>query len=136
MISASLVNESFLGAKSNVKFNKTHYTFDYPCESNSECTDYKLILEPDTYKFELYGALGGSMSNSVSSYRFSNNSCIPNEIVQKYHGNTQCIRKASVGGAGGYIAGTIHLSKQTVTFLTIGGFMAIKFMKFVPQIAF
>ena len=55
MISASLVNESLLGAKSNVNFNKTHYTFDYPCESNSECTDYKLILEQGTYKFELYG---------------------------------------------------------------------------------
>ncbi|EAX93895.1 hypothetical protein TVAG_131830 [Trichomonas vaginalis G3] len=121
MISASLVNESVVGAKSNVKFNKTHYIFDYPCDSNSECTDYKLILEPGAYKFELYGASGGSRTNEVSSYRFSDNNCIEDEIVQKYRGNTKCIRTASVGGAGGYISHTIQLMNQTVTFLTLGG---------------
>ncbi|EAX98574.1 hypothetical protein TVAG_429280 [Trichomonas vaginalis G3] len=122
MQSVSLVNTSIDGAKlkySHLENNK--YLFEYPCERNDECTDYKVIFLPGVYKFELYGASGGSHINNASSYRFENNSCIDDQIVLKYGGNTACQKVSSNGGAGGYISGKIKLKKLTATFLTIGG---------------
>ncbi|EAY07010.1 heterogeneous nuclear ribonucleoprotein A, putative [Trichomonas vaginalis G3] len=120
MLKYKLVNESKVGAQINVTTDIDQYFFDYPCTSSSDCTDYEVALSPGLYKFELYGSSGGSL-NGVTSYRFPDGSCISEEIVNRYRGNTQCRHHASVGGAGGYISGIILLRKSTLSYITIGG---------------
>ncbi|EAX88413.1 hypothetical protein TVAG_231590 [Trichomonas vaginalis G3] len=121
MITCSLVNESLPGSVKKVTIKWNQYLFEYPCESNSVCTDYKVKLSRGKYIFELYGASGGSHINKTTSFCFDNNSCIDESFVRRYNGNTECIKNSSIGGAGGYISGTIILYSDTVTFLTIGG---------------
>ncbi|EAX88988.1 hypothetical protein TVAG_356230 [Trichomonas vaginalis G3] len=121
MKSISLANSSIRDAEINVIEGKFQYIFDYPCKSNSVCTDYVLSLAPGVYKFELYGASGGSARNVVSTYRFENNTCISDAVVRRYNGNTACLQMSSIGGAGGYISGKIRIPRETVTFLTVGG---------------
>ena len=90
MKSISLVDSSFPGATINVNEGKYQYTFEYPCESNTQCTDYEVTLAPGLYRFE-------------------NNTCISNSVVRKYNGNTVCYQMSSIGGAGGYILSLIHI---------------------------
>lgn len=78
-------------------------------------------IQYGVYKFELYGASGGSARNVVSTYRFENNTCISDAVVRRYNGNTACLQMSSIGGAGGYISGKIRIPRETVTFLTVGG---------------
>lgn len=116
MISCSLFNKTVSGAVKKVTINENQYIFEYPCESNFICTDYQITLSRGIYKFELYGASGGSPNNKTSSYRLDDNSCIDDSIVRRYNGNTNCEKTPNNGGAGGYISGTIILHSDTVTF--------------------
>ncbi|EAY22814.1 hypothetical protein TVAG_075610 [Trichomonas vaginalis G3] len=120
MLKYKLVNESKVGAQINVTIDVDRYIFDYPCSSSSDCTDYEITFPPGLYKFELYGSSGGSQ-NGITSYRFPNGSCISEEIVNLYRGNTKCLSKSSVGGAGGYISGVIYIRKSILSFVTVGG---------------
>ncbi|EAY05343.1 hypothetical protein TVAG_153770 [Trichomonas vaginalis G3] len=121
MLRYKLVNTNKPGAHIHVFIYDQQYIFDYPCTSNTDCTDYEITFPPGVYKFELYGSSGGSRTGHVSSYRFPNGSCIPNEIVSLDRENTQCRTDPSIGGAGGYISGIIHLSKSTISYVTLGG---------------
>ncbi|EAY14577.1 hypothetical protein TVAG_393040 [Trichomonas vaginalis G3] len=121
MLKYKLVNASKVGARINVIEHNHQYIFNYPCTSSTDCTDYEITFPPGVYKFELYGSSGGTTSDHVSSYRFPNGSCISNEIVNLYRGNTQCLTKPNIGGAGGYISGIIRLRQSTKSYATIGG---------------
>ncbi|KAI5508118.1 glycine-rich protein family, partial [Trichomonas vaginalis G3] len=121
MISYHLVNESIRTEDVIVDETNKRYIFKYPCTSNSECTDYFVSLPAGVYKFELYGASGGATEGKVSTFIDSNGNCTSQEIVTAFGGNTECKKKNSRGGSGGYISGTIILSKRTTTFFTIGG---------------
>ncbi|EAY22812.1 hypothetical protein TVAG_075590 [Trichomonas vaginalis G3] len=120
MLKYKLANVSKLGAQINVTIDVDRYIFDYPCSSSSDCTDYEVTFPPGLYKFELYGSSGGS-KNGITSYRFPNGNCISADIVNQFHGNTQCRSESSVGGSGGYISGIILLRKSTPSYVTIGG---------------
>ncbi|KAI5505953.1 glycine-rich protein family [Trichomonas vaginalis G3] len=121
MISYELQQKSDVNASKNVSINGRQYIFDFPCDDTSICTDYVVRLPRGTYKFELYGASGGSARGKVSSYRYENKSCISEETVRLMHGNTECIQQDSIGGAGGYLSGTITLKHPTLSYFTIGG---------------
>ena len=121
MIKYSLYNESHYEARLKVTEIRNKYIFEYPCENNHDCTDYVITFSPGVYKFELYGASGGSSTGHVSSYRYPNGSCIEDKIVESVKGNTKCLRQSSLGGAGAYISGTIYLSNETISYATIGG---------------
>ncbi|EAX96337.1 hypothetical protein TVAG_066340 [Trichomonas vaginalis G3] len=121
MIKYSLYNESHYEARLKVTEIRNKYIFEYPCENNHDCTDYVITFSPGVYKFELYGASGGSSTGHVSSYRYPNGSCIEDEIVESVKGNVKCLRQPSLGGAGAYISGTIYLSNETIAYATIGG---------------
>lgn len=113
------ISKGFANVSKNTSSNT--YTFDYPCESYSDCTDYVISFPPGVYKFELYGASGGSFPGMVSSYQYSDGTCTKSEIVSAYHGNTHCIADGSRGGAGGHISGIISLSHRLTSYATIGG---------------
>ncbi|EAX92987.1 lipoprotein, putative [Trichomonas vaginalis G3] len=121
MISYHLVNESIRTEDVIVDETNKRYIFKYPCTSNSECTDYFVSLPAGVYKFELYGASGGATEGKVSTFIDSNGNCTSQEIVTAFGGNTECKQVNSRGGSGGYISGTIILSKGTTAFFTIGG---------------
>ncbi|EAX90981.1 PE-PGRS protein, putative [Trichomonas vaginalis G3] len=121
MISYSLVDASKGKLNVNVNAASKTYIFEYPCASTSDCTDYEITLPAGIYKFELYGASGGSYFNKVTSYRFPNRTCISAEKVKKVNGNTDCRIDGSNGGAGAYISGIISLKEKTTIFATIGG---------------
>lgn len=121
MLKYYLLNASKPNSKINVSKTNNMYIFDYPCESTFDCTDYVLDISPGVYKFEVYGASGGSDNGQVSSFRFPDGSCISDERVKKVNGNTKCIQKSSIGGAGGYISGIIRISYKIQAFATIGG---------------
>ena len=62
MIKSYLLNSSVKYAKLNVKHENNSYIFEYPCVNYYECTYYVFEMQPGIYKFELYGASGGSGS--------------------------------------------------------------------------
>lgn len=97
------------------------YEFSYPCQSTYDCYDYNFSIEPGIYKFELYGASGGSDESAISAHRITDNICISDEIISSVKGNVKCVPKPSRGGAGGYISGIIVLKKSTRAYATIGG---------------
>ena len=121
MLSYRLENTSKGNANVAYDQHNNAYTFQYPCTSYSYCTDYVVSLTPGVYKFELYGASGGSYPGVISTYKFSDGNCTDPEIVSKYHGNTHCTFNGSRGGAGGYISGIITISHRLTAFITIGG---------------
>ncbi|EAX91030.1 hypothetical protein TVAG_425220 [Trichomonas vaginalis G3] len=121
MLSYHLDNE-FLGTENvNVDYMNKRYIFRYPCTSNSKCTDYVVSLSAGVYKFELYGASGGSKEGRISTFIDSSGNCMSQSIVSTFGGNTKCKQLNSRGGSGGYISGIIKIFKQTTAFFTIGG---------------
>ena len=115
----------------SVKFNNTlnqiksktglEINFSYPCLKSNECLPYYVTLPKGSYKFELYGASGGSGSTSgATTQRYDNRSCLSQEIVQFYGGNTICNPRNSPG-AGAFIGGYIFIEKTTLFYLHIGG---------------
>ena len=118
-IEYSLVNKTY--GKSNISFENNRYIFNYPCESNSECTNYELFLQRGTYLIELYGASGGFVENHITLNRISKGVCTtlpPKSLIQT---NVGCSNLDSVSGAGGYTSGIITLATTTKAFLAIGG---------------
>ena len=111
-------------------YDKTNVTFNtlilkYPCSSTYQCAEYSLFLNPGSYKIEAYGASGGSYNGIVSSAINSNiQSCISQDIVHLFNGNTYCyLNKGDINhpGAGGYMSGIITLRKRTKIFVAVGG---------------
>ena len=94
---------------------------EYPCKGNSyECFPYILKLPKGQYKFEAYGASGGTETRATT-YRDSNKECIPQNLVSMYRENTKCEPNNSPG-AGGYISGMIQLKKLlSIFYVYIGG---------------
>ena len=121
MIKSYLLNSSVKDAKLNVKHENNSYIFEYTCVNYYECTYYVLEMQPGIYKFELYGASGGSGSGHVPSYRFTNGSCISQDRVKRVNGNTVCKQLPSTGGAGAYISGYSVLFHPMKAFATIWG---------------
>ena len=68
------------------------YVFNYPCQSHSICSPYKVTIPKGTYKMQLWGGNGGP-SNS--------NPQVP-------------------GGVGAYVEGIIFLYELTTLYLYIG----------------
>ena len=40
------------------------YSFEYPCESYSECTPYEITFSPGFYFLDIYGASGSTIFDS------------------------------------------------------------------------
>ena len=76
-------------------FHKPSYTLNYPCQSHSNCSPYKITFSRGIYKLEIWGASGGN---------------------QIHHGLT------AEGGKGGYATGAliVHAPKK-VLYLHLGG---------------
>ena len=88
MISYDLLPKQGVNAKKNVTVIGNQYIFNYPCDNTSFCTDYIVQLSHGTYKFELYGASGGSARNKVSSYTKLFISC---NLIYPFHSNPSLI---------------------------------------------
>ena len=87
---------SSIGDISHVnKLNSKTFVFDYPCEDNTKCTPYDVHLTRGFYKFEVWGAQGGS---SYWSGKF-----------------------AQKGGRGGYSVGLYHTFHDITLYIYIGG---------------
>ena len=70
-------------------------TYDYPCPTSDSCNNIEITLERGIYKFECWGAQGGTgVSNGV--YKLP-------------------------GGHGSYVSGFININKTTKFYLYIGG---------------
>ena len=83
----------------NVTYDKLNtYIFHYPCELNTLCYPYDIIIQPGRYLFQLWGAQGGD-----SRYQ-----------------NIYEIRKDS-GGKGAFVSGVITIKQTTRMFLHVGG---------------
>ena len=48
-----------IGSYNYYRLSSTSYIFEYPCESQSECTFYHITLQKGRYMFELWGGEGG-----------------------------------------------------------------------------
>ncbi|EAY12835.1 hypothetical protein TVAG_221880 [Trichomonas vaginalis G3] len=105
----------------NVSKRGPAYTFDYPCANSLKCTDYVIDLPKGLYKFELYGASGGTGTGKVSTIHYENGVCLPQELVDQFNGNTKCLDSFDAGGAGGYVSGIISIRKAIQIYATIGG---------------
>ena len=107
----------------NVTSDSNKYYIYYPCESTTDCTPYFTTLPSGTYYIELYGASGGS-STETMPFRFQNNSFLDIDIVKRYNGNTvnnENITYQSISGSGGYTAGVLIVPKETVFYIRLGG---------------
>ena len=81
-----------------------------------------LVLKQGKYKFEAYGASGGGQSGLYTTARnISGEGCLSQEIVTKYQGNTQCTKKSSTPGSGGYVSGLIVFPFPVVVYVYVGG---------------
>ncbi|EAY16473.1 hypothetical protein TVAG_347830 [Trichomonas vaginalis G3] len=105
----------------NVSKRGPAYTFDYPCVNSSNCTDYVIDLPKGLYKFELYGASGGSATGKVSTFHYENGVCLSQDFVDHFNGNTKCLDSFDAGGAGGYVSGIVSIRKPIQIYATIGG---------------
>ena len=47
------------GKKNVTQLNQFSYLFNYPCESQSDCTFYRMHIPSGEYLFELWGGEGG-----------------------------------------------------------------------------
>lgn len=121
MKSYSLVNQSKGKEKVDIQDSNTNFTFNFPCELDYDCTDYKLVLGPGKYLFELYAASGGHADNRVSLYQDENGICKFKNESKQIGANVECSQIPSRGGAGGYISGILKLKKIAIAYLTIGG---------------
>ncbi|EAX92445.1 hypothetical protein TVAG_327540 [Trichomonas vaginalis G3] len=125
MIRYSLYEDKKAGIRTKnplpVSKQDNKYVFEYPCEDSSYCTDYSIELPPSLYKFELYGASGGSLTSEVSTHHYESGECIHDNIVQQFNGNTKCKTSLDYGGAGGYVSGLINIKRFTRAYVTIGG---------------
>ena len=59
------IMESVKGTEKVENINENTFLFSYPCDSNFECTPYKVILSQGVYQIECYGA-GNSPNNQHS----------------------------------------------------------------------
>ena len=94
--------------------------FQYPCSDPSKCSEISLILPPGSFRFEAYGASGGTESTSTT-LRKNNGVCdLSQEKVGLFRGNTKC-NPSNSPGSGGYMSGIITLYRKTLFYLNIGG---------------
>ncbi|EAX92444.1 hypothetical protein TVAG_327530 [Trichomonas vaginalis G3] len=125
MIRYSLYDASKAGVRIKsplpVSIRENKYIFDYPCEDSSVCTEYSIVLQPGLYKFELYGASGGSYTGEVSTHHYETGECMPDSFVKLFNGNTRCLEYFDYGGAGGYVSGLINVKRLLQIYATIGG---------------
>ena len=85
-------------------------------------TPYSIVLQPGKYILEAYGASGGSAGGIYTTARNpETNSCYDQSNVTKYKGNTQCQKKSSQAGSGGYAKGVISLKTQAILYINTGG---------------
>ena len=81
-----------------------------------------LVLKQGKYKFEAYGASGGGKESLYTTARnISGEGCLSQEIVTKYQGNTQCTKKSSTPGSGGYASGLIVFPFPVIVYVYVGG---------------
>ena len=126
MINFYLVGEpdTLQNGKSVIEASTYYYVLQYPCNDPHECTNFFADFPPGHYKIELYGASGGSLNDSYITTALSTDhtSCIDEQNVSIYGGNTRCMaQNSSVGGAGGYTSGYISLKQTTRVYISIGG---------------
>ena len=82
-------------SKVSFSFRQHSYTIDYPCQSYSTCSPYKITFGRGIYKLKIWGASGGS--------------CLRDGIT-------------SEGGKGGYATGALIVhSPSKILFLHLGG---------------
>ena len=108
-----VVNAS-LGSPNVTSNDEGIYVLDYPCESSSDCTPYKVELNPGRYFFTLYRPSGAS-DNGVVPYRYKDNTFLDEKIIFYYRGNVKSSTNTSCAGVGGYTSGYLNL-KQKKTF--------------------
>ena len=102
--------------------NGSTYVLEYPCNVSTQCTNYFSDFPPGRYTISLYGASGGSgYETAYTAYNENLSDCIEQENVDKYGGNTICLKKSSRSGAGGYTSGVLNLRKVTRVYISIGG---------------
>ncbi|EAY16821.1 loricrin, putative [Trichomonas vaginalis G3] len=94
---------------------------EYKILLNKPSIHYSIVLPPGLFKFELYGASGGSYTDEVSSYHYESGACMPDNFVKLFNGNTKCLESSNYGGAGGYVSGIVHIRHPTKIYATIGG---------------
>ena len=75
-------------------FQQKTFTLEYPCQSYSQCSPYKINFERGVYKLEIWGASGGN--------------CVQGSINAK-------------GGYGGYATGILIVHSSKVLYLHLGG---------------
>ena len=126
MVKYRILNETI--GKENVKFNKKEnkLTFEYPCLSSTNCTEYEVTFFPGIYEISMYGASGGGkVSKELKGEeqdaflgKYWKFSCVDDH---EHESNVECIPDYSVSGAGGFISGKIQFKELTKGFLVIGG---------------
>ena len=121
MMRYSLENNTVQGANVSVSVEGNKYYFNYPCKESHICTDYVIELQAGLYKFQLYGASGGSHAGQTSSFRKPDGSCISDDVVSRVGGNTICNKIDSNVESGGYVKGIILFQSAIKIFATIGG---------------
>ena len=78
---------------------KNRALFEYPCETETECSPTQIILQSGLYMFETWGGQGGN----ATGYYYGVPATNPSE-----------------GGKGGYSVGTLYVYEPTIFFIYVG----------------
>ena len=107
----------------HVEEKKNQYILSYPCGSSSTCSNYFADFPPGTYLIELFGASGGAKTEDWISTASSSdqNTCLYQNNITYFPGNTICQKIESSPGAGGYTSGILNLQSKTRVYIAIGG---------------
>ena len=106
----------------NITYYHNSIVLNYPiCPSNHICGNYEFTLFPGRYYIECYGASGGrERGTAFTFFDPYTNSCISQNIVEQYGGNTVCSSN-NTSGSGGYIGGLLTITRPTTVYAYIGG---------------
>ena len=114
------LNDEYLGSEIVTQKDNV-YEIKYPCSLSHECSSIKTTFPAGVYKIELYGGSGGYKEGFMSTFIEPFSLKCSNENVTKYQGNTNCVNKSSLAGAGGYTSAYLSLRRRSKIFIAIGG---------------
>ena len=83
---------------------------------------YEIHLVPGKYLLEAYGASGGGEESVYTTARDpTSEDCLSQTDVEKFLGNTECVKHNSQPGSGGYSRGILTLKHAASLYILTGG---------------
>ena len=102
--------------ESSTVVNDTSITFNYPCQSRTDCSPYHVIFHPGKYHIQLWGAQGGSDGNNKGGkggYASGSINIYKKTTAYLYIGGTNDFSENDIVQIGGYNGGGNGFNNHT-----------------------